>query len=127
METAIDISAPAAAAWDLLTDTSRWPEWGPSVARVESTDRWIGPVSTGRVCTAFGLWLPFAVSAFAAGRQWSWKVAGIPATGHRVEALGPECCRVVFTVPALAAPYLLICRIAARRIKRILEERPHPA
>jgi hypothetical protein len=52
-------------------------------------------------------------------------VAGIPATGHRVEALGPGRCRVVFEVPLLAAPYLAVCRLAAHRIRTILEEEHH--
>jgi hypothetical protein len=50
-------------------------------------------------------------------------VAGIPATGHRVEPLGPERCRVVFEVPLLAAPYLAVCRVAALKIRTILEGR----
>ena len=70
----------------------------------------------------------FAVSGkkYPAGQQWGWEVAGIPATGHRVESLGPDRCRVVFEVPLLAAPYLTVCRLAAQRIRNILEqEQPH--
>lgn len=122
METAVEVLAPAAAAWELLTDTRRWPEWGPSVTNVESAERYIGPGASGRVQTIIGLWLPFRISEYVAGRRWSWEVAGIPATGHRVEALGPGHCRVVFEVPLLAAPYLAVCRLAAERIRRILEE-----
>lgn len=121
METSVDIPAPAAAAWKLLTDTSRWPEWGPSVSRVESAKQYIGPGSTGRVQTIIGVWLPFRVTQFVAGHRWDWEVAGIPATGHRVESLGPDRCRVVFQVPLLATPYLTVCRLAAHRIRIILE------
>jgi hypothetical protein len=35
--------------------------------------------------------------------------------------LAPEQCRLIFEVPWLAAPYLLVCKIAARRIKLITE------
>lgn len=122
METSIEIQAPASAAWEILTDTRRWPEWGPSLARVEFADRYIGPGSTGRVQTVVGLWLPFLITEFIAGRHWSWKVAGIPATGHRVESLGPDRCKVVFEVPLIGAPYLSICHLAAKQIKRILEK-----
>ncbi len=122
METSVEIHVPASAAWEILTDTRRWPEWGPSLARVESADRYIGPGSTGRVQTVFGRWLPFLITEFTAGRRWRWKVTGIPATGHRVESLGPDRCKVVFEVPLRGAPYLPICHLAAEQIKRILEK-----
>jgi hypothetical protein len=122
METSVEILAPASAAWELLTDTSRWPEWGPSVSRVESAEQYIGPGSTGRVLTIFGVWLPFRVTEFADGQRWDWEVAGIPATGHRVESLGPDRCRVVFAVPLLVTPYLAVCRLAVHRIRSILEQ-----
>ncbi len=121
-ETAIKINVAASAAWRLLTDTTRWPEWGPSVSRVECSERYIGLGSTGRVQTVLGFWLPFLITEFNAGRHWCWKVAGIPATGHRVESLGPDRCKVVFEVPLIATPYLLICHQAAKQIKRILEK-----
>jgi hypothetical protein len=125
LETSLEILAPTAAAWDLLTDTSRWPEWGPSVTRVDSTEQYIGPGSSGRVLTVVGVWLPFRVTEFVAGQRWDWEVAGIPATGHRVEPLGPDRCRVTFEVPLLATPYLAVCRVAAHRIRNILEQEQH--
>jgi hypothetical protein len=126
LKIAIAIKAPCSAAWDLLIDTQRWPEWGPSVARVDCADRYIAPGSVGRVQTAFGPWLSFQITEFIAGQYWHWKVAGIPATGHRVLSIGPSLCRVVFEVPVLAAPYLIVCRLAAQRINNILEEEQHP-
>ena len=125
METSVEILAPASAAWELLTDTSRWPEWGPSVSRVESAEQYIDPGSIGRVQTIIGVWLPFRVTEFVAGQRWGWEVAGIPATGHRVESLGPDRCRVVFEVSLLAAPYLAVCRLAVQRIRSILEQEQH--
>ena len=125
LETSVEIKVPASAAWDLLTDTSRWPQWGPSVSCVESAERYIGPGSTGRVQTIIGVWLPFRVTEFVAGHRWGWEVAGIPATGHRVESLGPDRCRVTFEVPLLATPYLAVCRLAAGRIRNILEQEQH--
>lgn len=127
LTTAVAINVPAAAAWELLIDTRRWPEWGPSVARVDCADRCIGPGTIGRVQTAIGLWLPFQITEFTAGQYWHWRVAGIPATGHRVLSIEPNLCRVLFEVPVLAAPYFGICKLAARRIKHILEKERHPA
>ena len=122
MEASVEILAPASAAWELLTDTSRWPDWGPSVYHVEPAEQYIGPGSAGRVQTIIGVWLSFRVTEFVAGQRWGWEVAGIPATGHRVESLGPDRCRVVFEVPLLAVPYLAVCRLAAQRIRSILEQ-----
>lgn len=122
LATGVEVFAPAAAAWNLLTDTSRWPQWGPLVSRVESGGQFIGPGSTGRIQTIIGIWLPFLVTEWVDGQRWSWEVAGIAATGHRVEPLGPDRCRVVFEVPLLAAPYLAVCRLAAERIRNILEQ-----
>ncbi len=122
METSVEILATPSAAWKLLTDTTRWGQWGPSVVSVECAERYIGPGSTGRVQTVIGLWLPFRITEFCADKRWCWDVAGIPATGHRVEALGPDRCRVVFEVPLLASPYTAVCQLAAQRIRRILEE-----
>jgi hypothetical protein len=125
LKTGVEIAVPASAAWELLTDTARWPEWGPSVCRVESTGQYIGSGSSGRVQTIIGVWLPFRVTQFVVGHRWPWEVAGIQATGHRVESLGADHCRVTFEVPLLAAPYLAVCRLAAGRIRSILEEELH--
>ena len=56
--------------------------------------------------TAVGLWLPFRITDFEQDAAWSWIVAGIPATGHRVRAIDPQNCRLTFTVPAWAPFYL---------------------
>ena len=119
--TTMNITAPAACVWSILTDTRAWPEWGPSVIEVQCTRRFITAGSRGRVRTALGLWLPFEISDYDDGRYWSWRVAGTPATGHRVEARGENSSALSFEVPTLAAPYLLVCRIACRRIRDMAE------
>ncbi len=115
LRTSIEIDAPVDAAWELLTDTRAWPRWGPSVRAVEAADRHIRPGSRGRVQTAPGIWLPWEITRLT-GREWSWRVAGVPATQHRVVALPEKRCRVELGVPAWAAPYLLVCRAALRRL-----------
>lgn len=121
MKTSINIDAPASAAWELLTDTSRWSQWGPSIVSAGCAGRFISTGSIGWVETVLAVRLPFRITRFEAGRYWSWEVAGIPATGHEVESLGPQRCRVSFEVPLLAVSYLAVCRLAEVRIKRILE------
>lgn len=113
------IDAPVEAAWDVLIDTRRWPEWGPSIRRVECTDERIRTGSTGRVWTVGGLELPFEITT-CEDRRWSWEVAGVSATGHRVEPLDRGC-RVVFELPLLAAGYAPVCLAALSRIAGLLE------
>ncbi|MGD8777186.1 MAG: SRPBCC family protein [Syntrophobacterales bacterium] len=109
------------AVWDLLTDTYRWVEWGPSILEVQSSERYIRRGSRGRVRTAVGIWVPFVVTEFDPGCWWSWQVGGVRATGHRVEPQDGRVCRLIFTVPVYAAPYLVVCKMAMGRIVRILE------
>ena len=112
-----------AAAWALLTDTRRWPEWGPTVSAAtvtSSASPFVATGSTGRVRTPVGVWLPFEVTEFDEGHRWSWRVTGVPATSHEVEPAGADGCRVSFLVPTAAAPYLAVCALALRRIERLL-------
>jgi hypothetical protein len=83
------IEAPAGVAWRILIDTREWPIWGPSVRAVEAPAQLIGPGMRGRIQTPLGLWLPFEVTRWEPGHAWSWRVAGVDATGHRVTPLGP--------------------------------------
>ena len=114
-----ELARPPAAAWDRLVDTRAWPEWGPTVAAVESPDRRVQAGTTGRVRIAWlGLWVPFEVTSLEwdGGRgHWTWRVAGVPATGHRVGPAG-EGCRVAFEIPLVAAPYAAVCRRALTRL-----------
>jgi hypothetical protein len=74
------------------------------------------------VLTAFGIWLPFVIEEYEHARFWSWKVAYISATGHRVQASETGGCYLWFEVPALAAPYAVVCQIALGRIENLLFE-----
>lgn len=100
--------------WAVFTDTTRWPEWGPSVTAVECSDRFVREGSTGRVRTPLGVWLPFTVRV-CTGRRWTWDIGGVPATGHRVEPLGTGAL-AVFELPPLAVAYAPVCRRALELI-----------
>jgi hypothetical protein len=114
------VPAGAADVWALLADPGRWPLWGPSVrGAVVHGDGAIRAGATGSVRTALGVTLPFEVTLFEPGRRWAWTVAGIGATDHRVDPLGPGRCRVAFGVPWPAAAYLPVCRVAITRIRRL--------
>ncbi len=121
MTVAADLRASPRAAWNLLVDTERWPEWGPSVRAVECDDRRVHAGSRGRVRVPGGFWVPFRVTGFEDGRRWSWDVARLPATGHRVTPAAGGC-RVVFEVPPLAAGYVPVCRRALANVARLLAD-----
>lgn len=114
---------PCVLIWELLTDTVTWSEWGPSVRDVEFPDRFIYPGAKGRIKTAAGISLPFVITRYEEGKFWSWNVAGIPATGHRVAPQGYGACTLTFEIPILGAPYAYVCKIALDRIDRMLEQK----
>ena len=119
------VDAPADEVWTLLTDTTQWPEWGPSVAAVDAPSRYIAAGTRGRLRLAgVGVWVPFVVDSYADQgdeKRWTWTVARVPGTGHRVDALDGQC-RVTFEVPLLAAGYVPVCRRALDRIARLVED-----
>lgn len=119
LDVARDLIAEPADAWRMLSDTRSWSAWGPSVTAVDATPPVITPGARGRVRLPGGLWVPFEITDLVPGERWAWRVAGIPATGHRVEPR-PGGCRIVFEVPVLAAPYAAVCRVALRRLERLL-------
>jgi hypothetical protein len=88
----------------------------PSVRAVEAPADLIGPGMRGRIQTPVGLWLPFEITRWEPEHVWAWRVAGVEATGHRVDPLGPGRCRVTFEIPRWAPFYRLVCDAALRRI-----------
>ena len=116
------IDAPAERVWRFLIDTHTWHKWGPSVKKVKCFQRYISKEAAGQVLTPLGIWLPFQIQRFEAPHYWDWRVAGVNATGHRVEPIGKKRCSLTFTVPWWSAPYLLICRQALTRIRRTIEQ-----
>ena len=114
-----DIEVPAEVMWGLLVDVRRWPEWGPTIRHATLATSRLELASSGTVRTVIGLELSFEVTSFDEGRSWSWSVAGCPATDHVVEARGPEASRVAFGVPWIAWPYLVVCRVALRRLETL--------
>jgi hypothetical protein len=115
------IAAAPSAAWHILVDVAAWPLWGPSVRRAKlrdgATELSLG--TRGDVWTAVGVRMPFVITEFDPGSRWTWKVAGVPATGHQVTA-DPGGCRVRFEVPWWASAYLPVCSVALGRIERLV-------
>lgn len=114
------IAAPAERVWRMLVDLEQWPLWGPSVRRAELSngERVLTGGARGRVWTAVGVALPFAVTEFVPGRRWGWTVSGVRATGHEVTPV-PGGCVVRFETPWWALGYLPVCAAALARIDRL--------
>ncbi len=110
--------------WDLITDTSQWPRWGPTVKAVRTPERYIGKGSEGQVLTPLGIWLPFVVTDYKHEHFWDWKVASIRATGHRLQSANADGAILWFEVPLIAFPYIAICRMALSRIADCVAESP---
>jgi len=115
------VDAPVEAVWKVLTDTEQWPEWGPSISAVESTDRHIERGTTGRVRVLDAVWLPFEITSCTEYR-WTWDVARIDATGHFVRE-APGGAIVGFELPPLATGYAPVCARACAKIGTIASER----
>lgn len=116
-----DVAVAPDVAAETLRDTRAWPEWGPAIGAVESDDRYVTRGTSGRVSVG-GAWVPFRVTA-CNGRRWDWRIAGVPATGHRVDGYAGESdrSRVVIEVPAVAAWYVPVCRRALDRFAALAE------
>ena len=108
--------------WDLITDTSQWPRWGPTVRAVRTSERYISQGSEGQVLTALGIWLPFVVTDYENECFWNWKVASVRATGHRLQSVKAGGTILWFEVPVMAFPYIAICRMALTRIADCVAE-----
>ena len=116
-----EIVSPPEVVWRLLTHVDEWPRWGPTVAGGEVPGGVISAGARGTVRTAVGVGLPFVVTEFEDGRSWAWRVAGVPATSHRVDPT-VDGCVVTFGVPWWAPGYLVVCALALTRIERLAAE-----
>ena len=108
--------------WDLITDTTQWSRWGPTVKAVRTSERYISKGSRGQVLTPLGIWLPFVVTDYEHEHFWNWKVASVRATGHRLQSADVGGANLWFEVPVIAFPYIAICWLALNRIADCLAE-----
>lgn len=80
----VQIDAPPAQVWHVMSDVERWPEWTPTVAEVRRTNP--GPLRIGARARIRQRWLrptDWVVTALHEGRQFDWETKG---TGLRVSA-----------------------------------------
>ena len=86
---AVEISAPPDRVWAVMSDIEAWPEWTPTVTRVELLDP--GPLAVGQRARVLQPRLPAAVwriTALEPGRSFTWvtRSPGVVVTArHSVE------------------------------------------
>jgi hypothetical protein len=94
---------------------------GPTVKGVQLPERFIRNGPKGRVLTVLSIWVPFEIVKFEDDCFWSWKVASINATGHRIMPTNAGCI-LWFELPIIAAPYFIVCQVALIRIQNMLSK-----
>ncbi len=116
------IPAAPEVVWELLTCPARWPEWGPTV-RSATGPPVIAAGARGSVTPIVGPPLRYRITEFEPGRSWSWTVAGVRATDHRIKprrrADGRLMAELTLTAPWWAPIYLPVLWLAARRIESL--------
>jgi uncharacterized membrane protein len=88
----VDIRASADRVWAELIDVERWPEWTPSMRRVERLDDDpFGVSSRARVTQPKLAPLVWTVSEFAPGRSFTWtaRAAGMTIVAEHRLSPGP--------------------------------------
>ena len=123
VRTRIEIDAPASEVWSRLAEFRHWPDWGPSVRAVEADGQAeaVSAGGSGRVQTVLRIWLPFEITKLEAGRAWSWRVAGIEATGHRIIPISSSRTAVEFSVPRHFGLYVRVLDRGLRNLKHSVE------
>ena len=121
----IDIAAPQARVWAIMSDVERWPEWTRSVTKVERLDR--GPLRVGSRARVRQPRFPpaiWTVTALEPGRFFEWRSPApglLSVGGHRVAAVGEQASRATLSItwsgPLAPAIRLLFGKLSQRYVQ----------
>jgi uncharacterized protein YndB with AHSA1/START domain len=120
---AVDIAAPSDRVWAVMIDVEHWPDWTPTVTRIERLDQ--GPLAVGSRLRIRQPKLPPAVwqvSELLEGRSFTWVTQSPGVTviaKHSVEpAVEGACATLSLRFSGLLA--LLVARLTRRLNERYL-------
>jgi uncharacterized membrane protein len=97
----VDIEAPAARVWAILSDAEHWPEWTASVRSVTLHDPELRVGTTATIDQPRLPTVSWTVTRLTVGREFTWETGGPGArtvAHHSVESTGPDRCRVRLSV-----------------------------
>lgn len=123
LERSIEIAAPPAVVWEVMSGVERWHEWTASIESVERLDS--GPIGVGsRALVRQPKLRPatFEVTEFNPGRNFVWttRSGGLDALAdHRVEVI-PAGTRATLTVRFTGWPLILLGWWVRRLTERYL-------
>lgn len=125
LEYAADSAATPDAAWSLMSEPARWPEWAPHLRGgwgLGSPEVEPGSLGAARL---FGVVpVPARIVSKTPGREWTWHVGPV-ALVHAVHPT-PVGCRITMTLrapgplePLLGATYGPVIQLLVQRLARI--------
>ena len=91
VQRSIDIDAPAATVWAVLTDVQHWPDWTASVSSVRRSRT--GPLAVGETVVVAQPRLPtltYTVTHVEEGRSFAWEAGSAAARGVGEHILTPR-------------------------------------
>src|SRR5436190_15086285 len=100
-EVSIEISKPPDAVWPILVDVERWPDWTPSMTKLERlAPAPFGVGSRVRIQQPKLKSLVWRVSEFEPSRSFTWKAQtiGISAVGRHTIRPSAGGCNVVLAI-----------------------------
>jgi ribosome-associated toxin RatA of RatAB toxin-antitoxin module len=120
----IEIAAPPARIWAVMSDVARWPEWTPSMESVAEVSSPLSLGGTAKV-KAKGVtetrwtvteWIPDQ------GFVWETKVRGARTVGgHTIAPLADGRCRVTLSIEVLGMAGAIFKPLISRTITRNME------
>jgi uncharacterized protein YndB with AHSA1/START domain len=124
MAISVEVAAPPDQVWDLIAGVEAWPEWTPSVSRVERLgDGPLGGGSRVRVEQPQQQPAVWTVTEFRPGREFAWESysPGIRHVARRfVVPLGDRASEVTLEVEATGIGSVLLAPWVARLARRSL-------
>ena len=120
---AVDIAAPPERVWAVLYDVERWPEWTPTVTRLERLDP--GALAVGSRARIRQPRLPPAtweVTELVEGRSFTWvtRSPGVRVTARHGVEPAPHGARATLSLKFSGALGALVARFTRRLNQRYL-------